>query len=106
MRRRLRAAASLHNDYVFGMSDSGAMDEARLLEMLRADCPDGVTEIYLHPARRVRRRDRARMSGYRHRDELAALLQPEGARGGRRLRRATAAASASWLRLRRQRHAA
>ncbi len=56
MRRRLRAARIAHNDYVFGMSDSGAMNEARLLEIL-GRLPDGVTEIYLHPAVGVRRRD-------------------------------------------------
>jgi len=73
MRRRLRAARIAHNDYVFGMSGSGSMDEARLLEIL-ARLPDGVTEIYLHPA------DESGitpgMSGYRHSDELAALLSP------------------------------
>jgi chitin disaccharide deacetylase len=74
MRRRLRAARMAHNDYVFGMSGSGSMDEARLLEIL-AKLPDGVTEIYLHPADQSG--IAASMSGYRHTDELAALLSPE-----------------------------
>ena len=75
MRRRLRAARIAHNDYVFGMSDSGAMDEARLLDIL-GKLPDGVTEIYLHPALESGAAIAPSMSGYRHADELAALLSP------------------------------
>ena len=75
MRRRLRAARMLHNDYVFGLSDSGAMDEARLLEIL-GRLPEGVTEIYLHPAGESGAAIAASMSGYRHAEELAALLSP------------------------------
>ena len=37
------------NDQIFGLAHSGAMDEARLLQILPA-LPPGVTEIYLHPA--------------------------------------------------------
>ena len=73
MRRRLRAARIAHNDYVFGMADSGAMDEARLLEIL-GRLPDGVTEIYLHPAVESGAAIAPSMAGYRHADELAALL--------------------------------
>ncbi len=76
MRRRLRAGRIAHNDYVFGMSDSGAMDEARLLEIL-GKLPDGVTEIYLHPALESGAAITPSMSGYRHADELAALLSPK-----------------------------
>jgi hopanoid biosynthesis associated protein HpnK len=75
MRRRLRAARIAHNDYVFGMADSGAMDEARLLEVL-ARLPQGVTEIYLHPAVESGAAISPSMRGYRHADELAALLSP------------------------------
>lgn len=75
MRRRLRAARIAHNDYVFGMSDSGSMDEARLLEIL-GRLPDGVSEIYLHPALQSGAAIAASMRGYRHADELAALLSP------------------------------
>ena len=75
MRRRLRAAHIAHNDYVFGMSDSGSMDEARLLDIL-SRLPEGVTEIYLHPALESGAAIAPTMSGYRHADELAALLSP------------------------------
>ncbi|MBW4051075.1 MAG: hopanoid biosynthesis-associated protein HpnK [Proteobacteria bacterium] len=75
MRRRLRAARIAHNDHVFGMSGSGAMDEARLLEIL-GKLPEGVTEIYLHPGVESGAAIAASMSGYRHADELAALVSP------------------------------
>ena len=75
MRRRLRAAGIAHNDYIFGMSHSGAMDEARLLEIL-GKLPEGVTEIYLHPAVESGTAIAPSMRGYRHADELAALLSP------------------------------
>ena len=75
MRRRLRAAGLAHNDYVFGMSDSGSMDEARLLEIL-GRLPDGVTEIYLHPAVESGASIAKSMGAYRHADELAALTSP------------------------------
>jgi hypothetical protein len=64
-----------HNDRVFGISSSGAMDEATLLGIL-ARLPPGVTEIYLHPAVQSGSAIAASMSGYRHADELAALLSP------------------------------
>jgi hopanoid biosynthesis associated protein HpnK len=76
MRRRLRAAGVAHNDYVFGISDSGAMDEARLLQIL-GTLPDGVTEIYLHPAVESGAAITPSMSAYRHADELAGLLSPK-----------------------------
>jgi hopanoid biosynthesis associated protein HpnK len=75
MRRRLRAARVAHNDYVFGLADSGRMDEARLLEVV-GKLPAGVTEIYLHPAVESGAAIATSMSGYRHAEELAALLSP------------------------------
>ncbi len=87
MRRRLRAAGMAHNDHVFGMSDSGAMDEARLLDIL-GKLPEGITEIYLHPAVESGAAIAASMSGYRHADELAALMSP-------RVRAAVAACGAA-----------
>ena len=105
MRHRLRAAGITHNDHVFGMSDSGAMDEARLLQIL-ARLPEGVTEIYLHPAEETGAPITPGMSGYRHADELAALLSP-------RVRAAVAACGATTggfrdlsSRVREERHAA
>lgn len=85
MRRRLRAAAIAHNDQLFGVAASGAMDEAALAHIL-SRLPEGVSEIYLHPA--TRDRLTCAMSAYRHRDELAALLSP-------RVRAAVAASGAA-----------
>lgn len=75
MKHRLRAAGALHNDHVFGIAASGAMDEARMLEIL-ARLPPGVTEIYLHPATESGGSIAPSMSAYRHAGELAALLSP------------------------------
>ena len=75
MKRRLRAAGLAHNDQVFGIAASGAMDEPTLLAIL-ANLPPGATEIYLHPATRSGAAIAPAMSGYRHADELAALLSP------------------------------
>ena len=75
MKRRLRAARMPHNDHLFGVAASGAMDEAKLLTIL-ARLPPGVTEIYLHPATRSGAAIASSMREYRHCDELAALLSP------------------------------
>ena len=75
LRRRLRRAGIRHNDYLFGLAHSGAWDEARLLQLLRC-LPDGVSELYFHPAAARTAELMRRMPGYRHEDELAALLSP------------------------------
>jgi len=75
MRSRLRRADMDCNDQIFGLSRSGGMDEPRLLRIL-ARLPAGVTEIYLHPATASGTAIAPSMRGYRHRDELAALLSP------------------------------
>ncbi len=74
MRWRLRAAGVACNDQVFGLAGTGAMDETRLLEILRR-LPEGLSEIYLHPA--TRNGLTPAMQTYRHRDELDALLSPK-----------------------------
>jgi hopanoid biosynthesis associated protein HpnK len=73
MRRRLDRAGFAHNDAVYGITRSGAMDEAALLDGLQR-LASGVTEIYLHPATHNRLTEA--MRDYRHADELAALLSP------------------------------
>jgi hopanoid biosynthesis associated protein HpnK len=76
MKRRLRRANMPHNDRLFGVAASGAMDEGKLLTIL-ARLPQGVSEIYLHPAVESGAAIAASMSTYRHADELAALLSPK-----------------------------
>lgn len=72
-RRRMEKAGMVHNDHVFGIRQSGRMDESALLDILRS-LPEGVSESYLHPATG----DEAsiHVPGYRRSDELAALLSP------------------------------
>jgi hopanoid biosynthesis associated protein HpnK len=75
MKHRLRRARIFHNDRIFGIAGSGAMDEAGLLAIL-ARLPPGVTEIYLHPATQSGSAITASMSQYRHAEELDALSSP------------------------------
>jgi hopanoid biosynthesis associated protein HpnK len=65
-RRRLLAA-----DRVFGLAWSGAMTEMRLAGLL-AHLPDGLTEIYFHPA--TSNSFSGAAPGYCYTDELAALV--------------------------------
>jgi chitin disaccharide deacetylase len=73
LRRRVRAAGLYTTDRVFGLEWSGQMTKYRLLEVIRA-LPSGASEIYLHPATGPYAGD---APGYRYRDELAALIDPE-----------------------------
>lgn len=74
MRWRLNRARVMYNDHVFGLQHSGGMDERVLMDVLR-QLPDGLSELYLHPA--VHGGLTESMADYRHADELAALLSPE-----------------------------
>jgi hopanoid biosynthesis associated protein HpnK len=73
MRRSLAAIGLPLNDYVFGVNDSGAMVERRVLQFLE-HLPDGVTELYCHPATRRWQGPDNLPAHYRPEDELAALL--------------------------------
>ena len=75
MKRRLQRARIFHNERIFGIAGSGAMDEAGLLAIL-ARLPPGVSEIYLHPATQSGSAITASMSHYRHAEELDALSSP------------------------------
>jgi hopanoid biosynthesis associated protein HpnK len=70
LRRRIRQRGLTAPDRVFGMTWSGAMTGERIAGLLR-HLPDGLTEIYCHPATADSFAGAAR--GYRYRDELAAL---------------------------------
>lgn len=48
-RRRLRRAGFICNDLVFGLSDTGRLREESVLRFIER-LPNGVSEIYLHPA--------------------------------------------------------
>ena len=73
LRRRVRAAGLSAAQQVFGVRWSGRMTQARLLSLVR-NLPDGLTEIYLHPAKGAYPGSAA---AYRYREEFAALMSPE-----------------------------
>ncbi|CAG4921424.1 Chitooligosaccharide deacetylase [Paraburkholderia gardini] len=73
--RQLDRAGIAHNDYVVGIAGSGRMDEATWLAAL-AGLPEGVGEIYCHPAIAGEGPLSDGMRDYRHADELHALLSP------------------------------
>jgi hopanoid biosynthesis associated protein HpnK len=75
LRRRLRSAGLRANDHVFGMNDSGRM-EAELVQRILKRLPDGVTEMYFHPATRRSLQIDRDMPGYRNQAELEALTSP------------------------------
>ena len=75
LRRRLRHAGLVVNDNIFGLAWSGAMTEERLLRLL-PHLPDGVNEIYLHPATECPPALLGAMPGYRKQEEFEALLSP------------------------------
>ncbi|WP_425272201.1 hopanoid biosynthesis-associated protein HpnK [Paraburkholderia aromaticivorans] len=75
VRTRLDRAGIAHNDYVFGLADTGRMSESAWLAALER-LPGGVGEIYCHPATRGDAPLTPGMQSYRHADELNALLSP------------------------------
>jgi hopanoid biosynthesis associated protein HpnK len=75
LRRRLQRAGLFVNDHLFGLAWTGGMVEGRLLRLL-PHLPRGVSEIYFHPATVRSAALSATMPGYRHEEELAALLSP------------------------------
>src|SRR5262245_25845678 len=73
LRRRLRRAGLLIPDAVFGLAWSGAMTAARLRGLI-THLPEGLSEVYLHPATAGGFEGAA--PGYRYAEELAALTDP------------------------------
>jgi hopanoid biosynthesis associated protein HpnK len=76
MRRGARRARLVTNDHLFGLAWSGTMTEGRLLALI-PHLPEGLSELYTHPATR----DAAQMPHadpeYHYREELQALLSPK-----------------------------
>jgi hopanoid biosynthesis associated protein HpnK len=73
LRMRVRRGNLQAADRVFGLAWSGAMTERRMATLL-AHLPDGLTEIYTHPATSDAFVGAA--PGYRYADELSALVSP------------------------------
>jgi hopanoid biosynthesis associated protein HpnK len=72
-RARLKRAGVAAPDQVFGLAWSGAMIPSRIQGLI-AHLPEGVTEIYTHPATASGFAGAA--PGYRYEEELAALTSP------------------------------
>ena len=72
LRRRVRRTGMVCADRVYGIRWSGAMTVERVAGIIRT-LPDGVSELYLHPAVETTPALAAAMPGYRHAEELAAL---------------------------------
>lgn len=75
MRARARRAGIACNDYAFGVNDAGALTEARVLQILER-LPDGVTEIFFHPAIAAFSGADRGTKRYEFAGELAALTSP------------------------------
>ncbi len=73
VRLRLQQAGVRTADHVFGLHWSGAVTAARLRGLIE-HLPDGLTEIYLHPA--VADGFEGSANGYRYAEEFAALTDP------------------------------
>jgi len=73
VKARVQSRRLLAADRVFGLAWSGAMTETRVAGLL-AHLPDGLTEIYFHPA--TSNSFSGAAPGYRYADELAALVAP------------------------------
>jgi hopanoid biosynthesis associated protein HpnK len=73
LRWRLIRAGIAVNDHLFGLAWSGAMTEARVLRLL-PHLPEGVSEMYFHPAVARSAALIRTMPEYRHAEEFAALL--------------------------------
>jgi hopanoid biosynthesis associated protein HpnK len=75
LRRQARHVGLVTNDHVFGLAWSGHMTEDRLLRLI-PHLPDGLSEIYFHPATGRDPTLDTLMPSYEHTAELAALLSP------------------------------
>ena len=73
LRRQARAAGVATNDHCFGLAWSGHMTADRVRRLL-AVLPDGINEIYFHPATGRDALLQRLMPDYEHEAELATLL--------------------------------
>ena len=72
---RLRAAGIAVPRRVYGMHQTGEVD-ARYLQALLADLPEGTSEVYCHPAVSAAQALTRQQRGYANACELAALTDP------------------------------
>lgn len=72
---RLRRAGIATADRVYGMHQTGHVDEAYLLALIPT-LPPGVSEVYCHPAAGVPQALARYQPGYDHQGEVDALVSP------------------------------
>lgn len=75
LKTRLKEADLRWNNFIFGMNDSGHMHLDLVLRFLRY-LPEGVTEIYFHPAIDHRSKNELTLKENRFQDELEVLTHP------------------------------
>jgi hopanoid biosynthesis associated protein HpnK len=75
LRRRLAKAGLKSNQFAFGLHDSGNMHAALVVRFLE-QLPDGVTEMYFHPATGRSPQTERHMPAYRQEAEFQALTSP------------------------------
>lgn len=73
LRHKIRRSGLFCNDYVFGLTDTGRMEAGRVFQLLR-NLPDGVSEMYFHPATRSCPELRREAPRGRHVAEFTALV--------------------------------
>ena len=73
LRRQVRAAGMATTDHCFGIAWSGHMTGDRVRRLM-AELPDGVSEVYFHPAVAHDADLQRLMPDYQHAAELATLL--------------------------------
>lgn len=76
MESRLKRAGIAHNDWILGLAASGHVDESALLQFVDT-LPEGVIEIYSHPATHRSDVITDAMSDYDNVGEFAALVSPK-----------------------------
>lgn len=72
---KLRAAGIATSDRVYGMHQTGHVDEAYLADLVRS-LPPGTSEVYCHPAERQPPSMAQWQDGYDHEGEVAGLVSP------------------------------
>ena len=75
LRHQARRAGMITNDYCFGIAWSGHMTTERVRRLLHV-LPDGISEIYFHPAAAKDVMLTRLMPDYEHAAELETLLEP------------------------------
>ena len=75
MKQRLRRSKIRFNDYIFGIRDTGQMN-FKCLQRTIYSLPNGVSEIFLHPATGLSDETDIEASRFQFEEEFCALIDP------------------------------